>query len=205
MASSGPVCRSAIVQEKLFSCTALEPSDADLNLIGERDEDVVVDSDNEPLKKSKAKVADSGDEPISNLKGKGKANAKKVQKSKFKSRLRRHQVDDDDDDDDIDSDYESDEDDDMSDEDEEEKDARLALKRRLGKRKAILDSDEIDTPEEQKVIFGHKKTIPVSEEAIRLMPKLLASTKMKVCLAALIFNTWLSPLAAYDGSRSSVW
>ena len=77
-----------------------------------------------------------------------------------------------------------------SDEDEEEKEACLALKRRLGKRKAtiVLDSDEeMDTPEEQEVIFGRKK-MPVSEEAIRLMPKFLPSTKMKVRSAALIFS-----------------
>ena len=57
----------------------------------------------------------------------------------------------------------------------------------------------MDAPEVQEVIFGLKK-IAVSEEAIRLMPKFLPSTKMKVCSAALIFfNTCLSPLAAYDG------
>jgi hypothetical protein len=208
MASSGPVCRSAVVKEKLFSRTAFEPSDADLNPIGEQDEDVVmVNSDDEPLKKSKVKVVDSDDEPVSNFKGKGKARAKKVQKFKSKSKSRRRV--DDDDDDDIESDFESDEDDDMSDfivesdEDEEEKDTRLALKRRLGKRKAIivLDSDEeMDTPEEQEVVFGRKKKMPVSEEAIRLMPKFLPSTKMKVCSAALIFSdTWPTPLAVHDG------
>ena len=110
----------------------------------------MADSDNEPLRKSKAEVADWDDEPISNLKGKGKAKAKKVPESK--SRSRRHV--DDDDDDDIESDFESNEDDDMSDfvvESDKEKDARLALKRRLGKSKAaiMLDSDEeMNTPEE---------------------------------------------------------
>ena len=207
MALPGPVCRSAVVKEKLFNRAAFEPSDADLNLIGEQDEDtVMVDSDDDPLKKGKAKVADSDDEPIPTLKGKGKAKAKKVQKSKSASKSRRRL---DDDDDDIESDFESDEDDDMSDfivesdEDEEEKDARLAVKRRLGKRKAtiVLDSDEeMDTPEEQEVIFGRKKKMPVSEEAIRLMPKFLPSTKMKVRSAALIFfDTWLTSLAVYDG------
>ena len=205
MALPGPVCRSAVVKEKLFNRAAFEPSDADLNLIGEQDEDaVMVDSDDELVKKSKVKVADSDDEPIPTFKGKGKAKAKKVQKSKPRSRRR---VDDDDDD--IESDFESDEDDDMSDfivesdEDEEEKDARLAVKRRLGKRKAtiVLDSDEeMDTPEEQEVIFGRKKKMPVSEEAIRLMPRFLPSTKMKVRSAALIFfDTWLTSLAVYDG------
>ena len=179
MASPGPICRSAVVKEKLFSRAAFEPSDADLSLIGEQDEDVVmVDSNDEPLKKSKGKVAHSDDEPISNLEGKGKAKAKKVQKSKSKSRRRL-----DDGDNDIEFDFESDEDDDMSD--------------------FIIESDEdeeMDTPDEREVIFGHKKKMPVSEEAIRLMPKLLPSTMMKVCSTALIFfNAWLTPLAVYDG------
>ena len=192
---------SPLSRRSCFSRAAFEPSDADLNLIGEQDEDVVmVDSDDQPLKKSKAKVAYSDDEL------KGKVKAKKIQKSKSKSKSRRCL--DHDGDDAIESEFESDEDDDMSDfivkidEDEEEKDARLALKWRLGKRKVIivLDSDkEMDTSEEQEVVFGHKK-MPVSEEAITLMPKFLPSTKMKVGSAALIFfNTWLSPLAAYDG------
>ena len=151
-------------------------------------------------------MADLDNEPISTLKGKGKAKAKKVQKSKSKSKSRRCL--DHDDDDAIESEFESDEDDDMSDfivksDEEEEKDARLALKRRLGKRKAtiVLDSDEeMDTPEEQEVIFGRKKKMPVSEEAIRLMPKFLPSTKMKARSAALIYSdTWLISLAVYDG------
>ena len=65
MASPGPACRSPVIKEKLFSRAAFEPSDAELSLIGEQDEDVVmVNSDDEPLKKSKAKVADSDYEPI---------------------------------------------------------------------------------------------------------------------------------------------
>ena len=151
MGSPGPVCRSLVVKEKLFGRVAFEPSEADLNFIGEHDDDVVmVDFHNKPLKKSKGKVADSDDEPISNLKGKGKVKAKKVPESKSRSR---HRVDDVDDDD-IESDFESNEDDDMSDfvvESDKEKDARLALKRRLWKSKAaiMLDSDEeMNTPEE---------------------------------------------------------
>ena len=66
----------------------------------------------------------------------------------------------------------------------------------------IIESDEdeeMDIPDEQEVIFSHKKML-VSEEAIRLMPNLLPSTMMKVCSAALIFfNTWLTPLAVCDG------
>jgi hypothetical protein len=71
-----------------------------------------------------------------------------------------------------------------SDEDEEEKDACRELQKRLGKRKAIvvLDSDEEmeDTPEEREVLFGARKA-PASDEAVKVMPRFLPSTKMKVC------------------------
>jgi hypothetical protein len=88
------------------------------------------------------------------------------------------ETEDDDDDDDEMSDFIV-----QSDEDEEEKDARRKLKKQLGKRKAIIvDSDddiEEDSPEEREIIFGKK--IAVSKEAIKLMPRFLPSTKMKVC------------------------
>jgi len=74
-----------------------------------------------------------------------------------------------------------------SDEDEEEKDARRQLKKRLGKRKAIvvLDSDEEieDTPEESEVLFGAQNA-PASGEAVKLLPRFLPSTKMKVWVYA---------------------
>jgi len=71
-----------------------------------------------------------------------------------------------------------------SDEDEEEKDARRALKKRLGKKRAnvIFDSDdEPDTPEEKEVLFGVRKRKDISPEALKLMPRFLPSSKMKVC------------------------
>lgn len=71
----------------------------------------------------------------------------------------------------------------QSDEDEEEKDARRKLRKRLGKRRAIVvdSDDEIeDSPEDKEVLFGAKKA-PASGEPIKLMPRFLPSTKMKVC------------------------
>jgi len=129
-------------------------------------------------------------------KGKGKAKAP----PRRPARARRYATESDDEGDEVgelDSGDEAvDEDDDMSDfivesdEDEEEKDARRALKKRLGKKRTtvILDSDdEIETPEEKEVIFGLRKKVPVSEEAIKLMPRFLPSTKMKV--TNIRFNT----------------
>jgi hypothetical protein len=80
-----------------------------------------------------------------------------------------------------------DEDEDMGDfivqsDDEGDKDIRRNLKKRLGKRRAIaVDSDDEieDSPEDKEVLFGAKKA-PAPGEAIKLMPRFLPSTKMKV-------------------------
>jgi hypothetical protein len=144
-------------------------------------------------------------------KGKAKAKPKKVKRA-----VRRLVLDSDDI---IGSETESDDeevDDEMSDfivendEDEEEKDARRILKKRLRKRKAIvvLDSDEEmeDTPEESEVLFGARKA-PVSDEAVKVMPRFLPSTKMKVCLTrqspSLLYSLFLS-FPVYDGATSQV-
>lgn len=127
-------------------------------------------------------------------KGKGKAKAKVPKKHS----ARRIRVLDSDDvmDCDTEAESEGEEDDDEmsdfivhSDEDEEEKNARRDFKKRLGKRKAIvvLDPDDeiedLDTPEEKEVMFGmKKKDAAMSTEAIKLMPRFLPSTKMKVNL-----------------------
>ena len=89
----------------------------------------------------------------------------------------------------------SDDDNDMSDfivesdEDEEEKDARRFLKKRNGKKRnnVILDSDdEPETLEEKEVIFGVRKKVAISKEAMKLMPRFLLSSKMKVCMFFLV-------------------
>jgi len=100
---------------------------------------------------------DDDDAPPRDRKGKGESKAP----TKPCSNTRRTFVESDDEGDDVNysgSDEEDNSDDDMSDfivrsdEDEEEKDARHALKKRVGKNRAhlILDSDnERDTPEEK--------------------------------------------------------
>lgn len=182
--SAGPVCRGDICREKLFSRSAFEPSDKDLYLEAE-DNVVEEDYDAPPSRAQKGK-------------------AKKAKKGKKPSRARRPFESDDEMGDEAvtgsDDDYaEADEDDDISDfivhsdEDEEEKDARRVLKKRLGKKRmnVVLDSDdELGTLEEKEVIFGARKRARLSEEAIKLMPRFLPSTKMKVCMV-LRFNSWI--------------
>ncbi|KAJ6590535.1 SNF2 superfamily protein [Mycena vulgaris] len=171
-----PACRSAICSEKLFPSAAFAPSDKELQGDGNGDSDI------EMLDAEPAKPAPKG-------KGKAKAKAKRPTR---KSAARKFVVLDS-------SDAEVDEemaseddagDSDLSDfivesdEDEDEKDARRNLKKRIGKRRAIIldsdDEDEVvndDTPEEKEVLFGAKPKL--SKEAIKLMPRFLPSKKMK--------------------------
>lgn len=165
----------------MFSREAFEPTDKELNLNNQQDdagEDIIMISD------------DEDEAPFYDRKGKGKIVPKPT-----KSRCKAHPafIESDDEGDDVDiseSDDEDNDDDDMSDfivesdEDEEDKDARRALKERHRKKRTnvILDSDdEPDTPEEKEVIFGVRKKIHISKEAIKLMPRFLPSSKMKVC------------------------
>lgn len=146
-------------------------------------------------------ISDDEDEaPVYDRKGKGKGKA--VPKAtKPRRNARRAFVESDDEGDDVNysGSEEDNNDDDMSDfivgsdEDEEEKDARRALKKRFGKKRAhvILDSDdERDTPEEKEVIFGVRKKVAISKAAIKLMPRFLPSTKMKVCYPTLSGSTF---------------
>jgi len=81
---------------------------------------------------------------------------------------------------------ESDDDDDMSDfivesdKDEDEKDARRAIKQRLRKKRVniVIDSDD-DTPEGKAVLFGMREE-EMSPETVKLLPRFLPSSKMKV-------------------------
>lgn len=165
----GPACRSPICSGKLFTRAAFVPSDADL-----------LPGNENPEADSNMEMEDC---TISAKDRKGKGKPKRA--------ARRLILDSDDV---TVSEAESDDEevgDDMGDfiveddEDEEEKDARRELKKRLGKRKAlvVLDSDEEreETPEESEVLFGARKA-PASDGAIKLMPRFLPSTKMKVGL-----------------------
>jgi hypothetical protein len=119
---------------------------------------------------------------IFKVSSKGKGKAKKAKKRP----ARRARILDSDD---VIPEEDEEDDDDMSDfivqsdEDEEEKNERLKIKKRMGKRRAIvLDSDDEVDQEESDIIHGAKKYVPEQPEQIRLMPRFLPSTKMKVRL-----------------------
>lgn len=153
-----PTCRGAICKDKLFAREAFEPTDAEL---AGKTEDVEM-------------VLDMG---VSDPKGKGKEVPAPGRALRKRKPQKRRVVDSDEE--------ESDEDDSMSDfiveddEDEEEKEAIRVEKKRLrkGKQRAVVVSDdEMD----DEVIFGAKRDIPTPTGEIKLMPRFLPSTKMKV-------------------------
>ena len=174
---SGPVCRSLLTEETLFSRQAFEPTAKELNPTAlQEDED--------------HKMSDI-EEFLPGGKGKGSTSIK-PRRSGRPGRRRVVSESDDEGDDVLRSDSEDDYDDDednlsdfivQSDEDEEEKDARRAMNKRQGKKRAhiIIDSDdEPDTPEEKEVIFGVPKKVPTKEKMVMTMSRFLPSTKMKV-------------------------
>ena len=135
--------------------------------------------------------------PARAQKGKGKGKAKKTKKPSRARRSFAHsdvemgdEVDTGSEDDYV----EDDDDEDISDfivqsDEDEEKDVRRALKKRLGKKRmnTVFDSDdELETIEEKDVIFGVRKKARLSEEAIKLLPRFLPSTKMKVWFSNLM-------------------
>ncbi|KAJ7039861.1 SNF2 superfamily protein [Mycena alexandri] len=169
-----PACRTPISADQVFPSAAFQPSDKDLT------DATGGDSDIEMLDSKPAKAAS---------KGKGKAKAKRPAR---KNSAKKYIVLDSSD---VEAEEESaseddDKDSDMSDfivesdEDEDEKDARLVMKKRLGKRRAIttiIDSDDElvdDTPEEKEVLFGAPKK-KLTKEEVKLLPRFLPSTKMK--------------------------
>lgn len=145
-------------------------------------------------------MADSTNARTMEHKGKGKGKVNKVNKRKRALPLRIMDSDDITPSDAETEDSNDEDDDDMSDfivesdEDEEEKDARRILKKRLGKRAEpilIEDSDDEidDSPEDKEILFGVKaKKALISSDAIKLMPRFLPSTKMKVCRNIIFFN-----------------
>jgi hypothetical protein len=173
-----PSCRSPISAVKLFSRQAFEPTDAELLPTEEKTRTMKVDDSDDDM----PSVADI-------FKVFGKAKGKTKHTKKRTARPARiidsddvvpeddEEQDDDDDDDDM-SDFIV-----QSDEDEEEKNERLKIKKRLGKRRAVvLDSDDEMDQDESDIIHGAKKYVPEQPEQIRLMPRFLPSTKMKVSI-----------------------
>ncbi|KAF8906844.1 SNF2 family N-terminal domain-containing protein [Gymnopilus junonius] len=153
-----PVCRALLTEETIFSRQAFEPTEKELNPAAlAGDEDEDLSDIEEYLAKDR--------------KGKGKASTP--------AKPRRSSQEEQDDDDMSDFIVESDE-------DEEEKDARLAMKRRQGKKRVhvTLDSDEEpEDPEEKEVIFGVRKKVP--REKVVIMSRFLPSTKMKYMMEQL--------------------
>ncbi|KAF9527621.1 SNF2 family N-terminal domain-containing protein [Crepidotus variabilis] len=161
-----PCCRQALDINKLFSRSAFEPTNKELNGLFTDDGDIDMSADDEGHQDS-----DEDDDTVYDPKGKGKAPARPRM-----ARRKAFVVSDDDEDDDM-SDFIVE-----SDEDEEAKDARRAIKERLGKKRAhiILDSDdELDTPEEKEVLFGVRQKQNLPKEALKLLPRFLPSSKMK--------------------------
>ncbi|KAF6753723.1 SNF2 family N-terminal domain-containing protein [Ephemerocybe angulata] len=166
-----PVCRASISESHLFTRSAFEPTEKELNPNARESEDEgeAINSDDS------MDVDDDDEEPVSR-KGKGRA------VKRGRGAYRGMEEDDDEDDDDDMSDFIVEDD-----EDEEDKDARRALKQRRnkgkGKRRAnvIIDSDEEveDAPEIEGVLLGRKSKAQLEKEALEKMPRFLPSTKMK--------------------------
>ncbi|KAJ3900622.1 SNF2 family N-terminal domain-containing protein [Lentinula edodes] len=178
-----PACRTPISKELLFEQAAFMPTDEELKEAGGQGEDSDIEMD---------------DVDVTISKGKGRA---KVTSSRSSRKVKRSLVfhdfiDVDASETDGENEYD---DDDMSDfivesdDDEEEQEVRKALKKCLGKRKArvILDSDEEESDEEKEVIFGKSNVKKLSPEAIKLLPRFLPSTKMKI----LVISQWTSCLS----------
>lgn len=201
----GPVCRNAISKDTIFSRKAFEPTDDELNGIptaevGDKETDEfketrswksVDDDDDDDVElpdiadlfvKESSVAKPSPGKPEGNGKGKGKA----TRRSTRKARPTRRIVD-------SDSDSDSEDEDDghdtdmsdfivQSDEDEEEKDARKVLRQRLGKRitRRTVQSESEDDDLEV-VIDPKKKKAQINNGPIKVLSKLLPSTKMMVC------------------------
>lgn len=144
-----PTCRGIVSKHKIFSRRAFEPSDEEIGIAGGVAEQLI-------------------DVKLKPVPG------RTLRKRKPAKRILDSDVEDDDDFDNDLSDFIVE-----SGEDEEEKDARRALKKRLGKRRAIvLSDDEMDFDDD--VICGANPDVYIPPEQIKLMPKFLPSTKMKV-------------------------
>jgi hypothetical protein len=165
---SGPVCRAPVTPHKWFLRSAFEPTEAELAALTHpaegQSEDVVMADVDEDL----AKVSDLMGS-IGGVKTSERQNSAQVFELKEGdtpgSVVQNEQ----------------------GEEGEEDEERRRAIEKRLGKRKAVVVSD--DEEDLSNVIRG-KKTANMSSEQVKLSSKFLPSTKMK----AKIFFSFLSPL-----------
>ncbi|KAF7976186.1 hypothetical protein HWV62_7352 [Athelia sp. TMB] len=157
--------------EKLFSRHAFEPTEADLNPEAVKPE--VEDID---IKPDLLDVFEDALPAKADRKGKGKA-----------KRARRVADSEDDSEGEADSDL-----DDFivqSDEDEDDKNSRLVAKKRLGKNRAIVESDSESDEEEREVIHGRSmRSDAYNDVDVKMLPRFLPSTKMKRMMELLM--TW---------------
>ncbi|GBE87557.1 hypothetical protein SCP_1102340 [Sparassis crispa] len=177
-----PACRGVVSKHKLFSRRAFEPTDAELdpNSMHADDEDGASEEDD---------VIDlTDDEPARPPPGR----TLRTRKPQKRWIVDSEDEEDEEEEDEEEEDEEEEDDDDMSDfimeddEDEEEKDARRVLKKRLGKRRAIVLSE--DEMENADIICGAKRDVDVPPEQVKMMPRFLPSTKMKHMMESL--RTW---------------
>ncbi|TCD64091.1 hypothetical protein EIP91_004563 [Steccherinum ochraceum] len=169
-----PTCRGAISNDKLFSRSAFEPTDAELAMatgspIKDEDDDIIMIDD------------------MADVKGKGKARATPGRTFRTRKPKRRIVDSDEEDEEEDDGDTSMDDfivEDDEDEDDWEERRAARRASRRVSKGKAsarrIVMSDD-----EDEVIFGARPSIPIPEEKIALLPKFLPSTKMKHMMESL--------------------
>ncbi|EGO03554.1 hypothetical protein SERLA73DRAFT_69411 [Serpula lacrymans var. lacrymans S7.3] len=144
-----PSCRGPVSHIKIFAREAFEPSDSELN----GDE------------KHTAKAFEDTDDEMVSIFNANKRPRRLMKRRTFEESER--------DDDDRMSDF-------IVQSDEEDNDAeRHVMKKRLGKRRAIvLDSDDDMDSEAEEVIYG-KRDSSIPKEQVKMMPKFLPSTKMK--------------------------
>lgn len=113
------------------------------------------------------------DNEVEDVKGKGKAKAKPARRTR-----RAYDSEDDSEHEELDdgmSDFI------VEDDDDEDRPYRRRSKRQAGTKRArpiILDSE--DEAEEEGLLFGTQKPVKVPTEQMKLMPRFLPSTKMKV-------------------------
>lgn len=143
-----------------------------------------------------SEIFEDADTVMTSSKGKGKAKAK---------RARRVVDSEDDSEDEADSDM-----DDFivqSDEDEADKDAHQVNKKRFGKRRAFarVDTDSESDDEDRDVIHGQRMKSDPEDVNIKMLPRFLPSTKMKV---STVFprpsHALISFASAHDGVADEV-
>ncbi|KAH8116128.1 SNF2 family N-terminal domain-containing protein [Phellopilus nigrolimitatus] len=213
-----PSCRAPICKSKLFSREAFEPTDEDLNI---DEKPVKSESKTKGKMRSYATTEDEDEEMpdiqslLSSQDAKGKTKAKAKGKSKMKAKPKAKpkksqkraikrvlDPDEEGEGDDVDMDEEKeedgdDDDDDLSDfivqdhEDEEEKDTRLALRKRLGKRRASSPVDYRESDSDDEIIISRRQPrgSSVNNGPIKVLSKMLPSTKMMHMMESL--QKWL--------------